>query len=333
MKKYLIVSALALSLVASFAVACPIPPHMAPLVATFEKIIAKHQGRVGVCIQDGDDLACVKGHEIFSLQSTTKLLTAMAVMDQVDQKKLTISDKITIHKKDLSVSIQPIAEKVGKDGYTTTIGDLVKRAVVDSDSTANDVLVAKIGGPQAVQSFLNRKEIEHINVNRDERHLQSETIGLTWIPEFADPIIFSKAIKSVPVEKRDMAYRIYQTDTRDTAMPRAMGILLDRFAKGDLLSETSTDYLLNIMRETKTGPNRLKAGLPQGWTLAHKTGTSGTWKNVTAATNDIGIITTPDGKNIAIAVFVGDSTESEAAREKIIADLARATAEFYSKKH
>ena len=114
-------------------------------------------------------------------------------------------------------------------------------------------------------------------------------------------------------------------------MPRAMGMWLDRFARRDILSSASTGYLLKIMRETRTGPDRLKAGLTEGWSLAHKTGTSGTWKGVTAATNDIGILTTPDGQDIAIAIFVGDSTENDAARAKLIADLSRATVEFYNK--
>lgn len=327
-----ILSVLAVLMFATVAMACPIPPHMEPLVAKFEQIIAKHKGRVGICVQDAADLACVNGHEVFSMQSTVKFLTALAVMDQVDQQKLKVGDKVTIHKKDLSVFVQPLAEKVDEKGYTTTIGDLIKRAIVDSDNAANDILMAKIGGPKAVQDYLNRKDVEHINVSRTERELQSETLGLSWKPDYAYTAVFDKAVKNIPLRKRDAAFKAYQKDKRDTAMPRAMGMLLDRFAKRDMLSSASTGYLMNIMRETKTGPNRLKAGLPKNWELAHKTGTSGTWKQVTAATNDIGIITTPDGKNLAIAVFVGDSTENEAAREKIIADLARATAEFYSQK-
>jgi beta-lactamase class A len=78
------------------------------------------------------------------------------------------------------------------------------------------------------------------------------------------------------------------------------------------------------MAACKTGPGRLKAGLPAGTAIAHKTGTSGTWGGVTAGTNDVGIVTLPDGKHVAIAAFVADAKASEPACERTIARLARA---------
>ena len=76
------------------------------------------------------------------------------------------------------------------------------------------------------------------------------------------------------------------------------------------------------MTESKPGQKRLKGLLPAGTAVAHKTGTSGTVKGVTAATNDIGIITLPNGKRLAIAVFVADSPADEATREGVIAKIA-----------
>ena len=90
------------------------------------------------------------------------------------------------------------------------------------------------------------------------------------------------------------------------------------------LTEPTTSFLLNAMTNTETGDRRIKRGLPDGATLAHKTGTGGTEKGITGATNDIGIITLPDGKHILIAIYVSDSPGSTAVREKVIADIARA---------
>ena len=81
---------------------------------------------------------------------------------------------------------------------------------------------------------------------------------------------------------------------------------------------------MKFLIETKTGKNRLKALLPPGTIIAHKTGTSNTVDGVTAATNDIGIITLPDGRHLAIAVFVSDSKTDESGREGAIAKIARA---------
>ncbi len=74
----------------------------------------------------------------------------------------------------------------------------------------------------------------------------------------------------------------------------------------------------------------MKGLLPEGTIVAHKTGTSGTRKGITAATNDIGIITLPNKRHLAIAVFVSDSPADEATRERVIAKIARAAWDKWS---
>ena len=110
-----------------------------------------------------------------------------------------------------------------------------------------------------------------------------------------------------------------------TRPPRyAMTEMLERLASGRLLSPSSTKRLLEILSQTTTFPDRLKAGVPDGWTIGHKTGTSGTWRGVTAATNDVGILTGPKGESISIAVFIAESRASDKDRAKLMADIARA---------
>jgi beta-lactamase class A len=90
------------------------------------------------------------------------------------------------------------------------------------------------------------------------------------------------------------------------------------------LSESSQALLLKFMVASTPGAKRLKGLLPSGTVVAHKTGTSGTEKGLTAATNDIGIITLPEGRHLAVAVFVSDSPADEATRESVIAKVAKA---------
>ncbi len=71
-----------------------------------------------------------------------------------------------------------------------------------------------------------------------------------------------------------------------------------------------------LMTETTTGTKRIKGLLPNGTVVAHKTGTSATVKGVTAATNDVGLVTLPNGRHLAIAVFVSDSTAGNTIREE-----------------
>ena len=114
---------------------------------------------------------------------------------------------IRIRKQDLSLYVQPLAKLVGPNGFETTIGDLVRRAVVDSDSAATDILLARLGGPGAVSELLGRKGIQGMRLDRDERHLQTEIAGIKWRPEFVDAALLDKALAAIPAATREAAYR------------------------------------------------------------------------------------------------------------------------------
>lgn len=108
-----------------------------------------------------------------------------------------------------------------------------------------------------------------------------------------------------------------------------MATFLTALAKGRLLSPAATAHLLDVMTGTVTFPDRLKAGVKDGWSLAHKTGTSSSWQGVTAATNDVGVLTAPDGGRIPIVVFIGDSRESAARRAALMAGVSRIAIAYY----
>ena len=295
----------------------------------FARLVRGFDGRVGICADDSAGRACVNGGQRFPLQSVMKLLVGLAVMDAADHGRLKLEDRVVIRKQDLSLAVQPLAELVTGDGFRTTVDDLIRRAIVDSDSAATDFLVERLGGPKAVQSVLDRLRLGDVRVDRDERHLQTEIAGLAWRPEFVDSAVLDRAYAAVPEEQRDAAFRAYQADPRDTATPAGMVSLLRSLAEGKLLTAALTRRLLDIMTQTVTFPDRLKAGAADGWVLAHKTGTSGTWKGVTAATNDVGIFTAPHGGLVSVVVFIADSRASAADRAQLMARIARATIESY----
>jgi beta-lactamase class A len=80
--------------------------------------------------------------------------------------------------------------------------------------------------------------------------------------------------------------------------------------------------LLRLMTDSTTGQGRLRAGLPAGASLAHKTGTAATDLGLTPATNDIGIVTLASGRRFALAAYLAGSTATPAARDRLIADAA-----------
>ncbi|MEL6485034.1 MAG: serine hydrolase, partial [Bacteroidota bacterium] len=103
--------------------------------------------------------------------------------------------------------------------------------------------------------------------------------------------------------------------------------------KTNLLSEASHDFIWNVMASTQTGKKRLRGQLPKETVVAHKTGWSGKHKKtgVTAAANDIGIVSLPNGKYFTISVFVSESTESTETNEKIISDICKVAWDYFTK--
>jgi beta-lactamase class A len=288
-----------------------------------EVLDARTDGVLGVCISDAGRVSCVNGDRPFPMQSVMKLLAAMAALDAVDRGRFGINEPVVLRREDLSLFVQPLAERIDADGYDTYFGDLIFHAVVQSDNAATDFIIGALGGPAAVQDFITRTGIEGVRVDRDERRLQTEILGLEWRAEFTDPDILSRAIAAVPEDVRDAHYQAFRADIRDTATPRAMLQLLQRLSDGALLSEHSTHFLLETMDATTTGPDRLKAGVPPGWSVAHKTGSSGVWRGLAAATNDVGLMIAPDGSRIVIAAFLADSSADESERAAVLADAAR----------
>lgn len=319
-------------LTAAFAVAAALqaaPLNTTDLARDLTTLAAHSRGRLGVCVQTAKESTCVHAQDRFPLQSVMKLIVAFAALDAVDQGRWRLDDAVLVRKQDLSLNVQPIAKLVGADGYRTTVGDLVRRAVIESDSAATDLLIARLGGTSALAESMARHHVAGIRVDRDERHLQTDIVGLTWRPEFVDADLLDREIRRVPERERDRAFEAYQNDPRDTATPAGMAAFLIRLVNGELLSETSTAFLLQAMKECTTFPDRLKAGVPASWEIAHKTGTSNTWRGVTAATNDVGILRAPDGTVIVIGAFLADSPASSVERAEVLAAISRLVATHY----
>jgi len=292
-------------------------------------LINGFEGRIGLYIQDGSSTFGVYEDQRFSLQSVMKLIVAATAMDAVDRRGWQLSDRVFVRRQDLSLNIQPLAALVGDKDYFTTLGGLIVRAVVDSDSAASDILFARVGGAIQINAFLKRNGVEGMRVDRDERHLQTEIVGLTWHPEYVEASQLEQAKKRVSKAQQKKAFRASLKDPRDTATPKGMTTFLSLLVTGRLLSPTSTQSLLEVMRQTVTFPDRLKAGVPTDWKIAHKTGTSGTWEGVRGTINDVGILTTPKNRPIAVSVFIATSKRSLKEQSALIAEVARIITDTY----
>ena len=233
------------------------------------------------------------------MQSVFKYHIALAVLDLVDQGKLSLDQKVFIKKSELLPNTwSPIREKNPEGNFEMPISELIEYSVAMSDNVGCDVLLRLIGGPKVVHDFLISKGAKDTQIVYNEEIMQSE-----WKNQYEN-------------------YTTMKSATR----------LLKDFYKGKILSEKSTEFLLAVMYRTSTGLNKIVEQLPKYAKVAHKTGSSG--KNdagLTGAENDIAIITLPNGKTYAIAIFVSDSTESYDVNCKMISDISKVVFEILEK--
>jgi beta-lactamase class A len=232
--------------------------------------------------------------------SVFKFHIACAVLDLVDKKKLSLDQKIFIKKTDLLDNTwSPFREKHPEGNVEVPLSEVIDYTVALSDNNLCDVLLKLIGGTQTVQKFMDSKGVSGFQIKYSEQEMHTKN----W----------------------NALYENYST-------PNSAILVLKKFYDGKLLSKKSTDYLMQIMIGTKTGTNKIVEQLPKNTPVAHKTGSSG--KNnegLTIAENDMGIITLPNGKHYAIAVFVSNSTETEAVNCRMVSDISKAVWDDFNK--
>ena len=291
-------------------------------------------GKTGIAVQriDGEWALSQRGSELFPQQSVSKLWVTLSILDAVDQGRVSMDQRVRIGPEDLTLFHQPLAARVQSEGSVTmSVRDLIETAITHSDNTANDSLLRTVGGPGAVRAFISRKDLGSIRFGPGERLLQSGTAGLTWQQSYSLGRNFQTARAALSPATRKAAMDNYLANPVDGASPGAIAGALTRLARGTLLSPESTDYLLGVMSRTKSGPKRLKAGLPAGWQFLHKTGTGQDLNGMTAGYNDIGIATAPDGTRYAIVVMMGSTTSSIPARMALMQAVSGAVAEFHGR--
>jgi beta-lactamase class A len=185
-------------------------------------------------------------------------------------------------------------------------------------------LFRKIGGKAGVEDFLERKGLSGIQMSAGEIALQMQISGMRWDSRFSVGRTFWQVRETVPFDVRSRAITAYVENPADGATPIGVVDALAMLKTGKLLSPSSSAYMLGLMAQSKTGPDRLRGALPDGWQLAHKTGTGQVLKLLATAYNDVGILTAPSGRNYAIAVMIGATNRPVPERQALMHGVMRA---------
>lgn len=305
----------------------PVPARPAP-TALHDQVVGLSRafdGKAGIAIvslRDGWEIDW-NANTFFPQQSCSKLWVSITALEEVDRGQISLNDKVTLGRSDLTLFHQPIAAKILGGGHTTTLGALMFTAITESDNTANDKLMRSIGGPQAVRDMIARKALGSIRFYNGERALQSKIAGLIWSPSYSIGNAFYQAREALPYAVRKAAFERYISDPYDGASPHAVANALARLRKGELLSPASTTRLLSIMGQTRTGKMRVRAALAPGWDWNHKTGTGQVLNGRIGGINDIGLLTAPDNSVYAMAIMTIPN-QSDGSAQKLMQDATRA---------
>ena len=210
------------------------------------------------------------GDQPFPMASTSKIAIVATFLDGVDRGRFRLTDQfplmVPVPSGKYSTAVAPV-----RAGQLMSAQSLIELAITRSDNQATDALLAAVGGPGAVNRWLRHSGIPGMRLDRDIATLvrdDGEVNPATTI------------------------------DQRDSATPLAMAQLLSGLYRGEWLSPASRAVLLGAMERCETGKRRIPGLLPEGTRVAHKTGT------LSNTASDVGIIHTPDGRALVVAIYV-----------------------------
>ena len=276
----------ATALVLRPALAAPDPGTDA-LVARIAALERRHGGRLGVAIIDTGNGRRVahRGDERFPMCTTFKWLAVAAVLARVDRGEESLDRRIVFTPAEV-VTYSPITEsRTGEPGMS--LAEVCQAALRLSDNTAGNLLLDRVGGPAGVTAFARSVGDQATRLDRRETMLNEATPG----------------------------------DPRDTTTPLAMAGAMQAVLLGDVLAAASRERLVTWMAASTTGTKRLKAGMPAGWRVVDKTGTSNN-----GVSNDLAIAWPPSRAPLLVAAYYAESPLDGDAREAVLAEVGRLAA-------
>ena len=236
------------------------------------RIADSSKGRIGVAAIDlsSGERVSILGDQRFPMASTSKVAIAATFLAGVDSGKYTLTREYPLLVPVRSAKYSSVVAPVREGNYISAQRHL-ELMISKSCNACTDALLRVVGGPGAVNAYMQAAGIEDFQLTRNIATLVRDD------GEF-DPVV--------------------TIDPRDSASPNAMAKLLADIYQGKLLRPRTRQVLINAMRNTTTGKRRIRSALPSSANIAHKTGT------LSRTASDIGIFQTPDGRAVALAIYV-----------------------------
>lgn len=275
----------------------------ADLEKQFAELAAPAKGKVGamaMVIETGESASLnADGH--YPMQSVYKLPIAMAIADECRFGRHDLDEMIRVTPADFvrQGQVSPLRDQ-HPEGGDFSLRELTGLTIVPSDGTTTDVLLRVMGGTSVPQDFLSRIGITDMRIATTEKEMGAD----------------------------------FQAQYKNWATPAAAVELLrwlfaakdspDNDAAKDTDGSAYQQVIWKLALACDTGPDRIRGELPKTAVVAHKTGTGGAQDGINSAMNDIGVVEMPNGRHMAIAVFVSDSPADDKTRAAVIAKITKA---------
>jgi beta-lactamase class A len=304
-------------------------PLLPRLEAEITRLTAIAGGKVGVAavhLETGREVVLNRG-EPFPMASTYKVPIAVQLLTRVDSGALRLDSMVTLRPSDLHPGSGTLTQLFDDPGVSLSVRNLLELMLLISDNSATDIMLRTAGGSGPVNARMRALEVSGVSVDRPTINLIADAVGVKNLPPENEitPRAFGALMRGVSEDAQKAAAAAFYRDRRDTSTPEGMARLLQTIWRGKALSKANTDLLLDIMRRCETGANRIKGLLPPDVVVRHKTGTLGI-----GVANDVGIVELPNnGGHIALAIFVKESTRPTDQQERAIAQIARATYDYF----
>jgi beta-lactamase class A len=253
-------------------------PAAPPIDERIDALERRNNTKIGVYavnLDTGGTVAHLDG-ESFAMCSTFKGYAAARVLQMVQQGELTLDRQIFVDPKQTALPNSP--RTAPNSGGQMTLAELCAAAVQVSDNAAANLVLQTIGGPSAITDFARSIGDPRTRLDRWETELNSAIPG----------------------------------DPRDTSTPNALGSGYRTLLTGDVLAPPQRQQLEDWLRGNET--STIRAGLPDGWTSADKTG-NGDY----GSTNDIGIAYGPQGQRLLLAIMTrSQANDPKAANNRAL---------------
>jgi len=258
-----------------------VPGVLAALAALEER----HATRIGVTAVSLGSVPGAEGQRVdhraderFAMCSVFKPLAVAALLDAEGVGALDRSVPVT--EADL-VPYAPVTEQ--HVGGELTLRELSDAAITVSDNVAANLLLEQVGGPAGVTTFLRGTGDDVTRLDRTEPTLNEGTPG----------------------------------DERDTTTPAAIAATYAAVALGDALDDDERALVVEWLVGNTTGDARIRASVPDGWTVGDKTGSGGY-----GTMNDVAVLWPPDRPPLVLAVLTTRDAEGAEPVETVIAEAA-----------